>query len=185
MRPERFAVIGPRALIGLTRAPAGGREVHCCKCGALLARTIPSYLLNERRWAPVVDGRWRWEAFALNIVLEFEPGLREEGLSAAGRRVVRPTSRALKRRSGPRARGGISRPGRISVMRFGPDETVKARMVPPNQIDVRFDQPYFDLPGPLTPMVEFDGAPFEIYCLVPACEARQTVDWSRRERTPG
>lgn len=184
MRPERFALIGPQALIGLPPTPAGGREMHCCKCGALLARTIPTYLLTSPHWAPVVDGRLQWAALTLNIMVEFEPGLHESDPSARGRRVVRPTARALKRRAGSHGRGGISRPGRIAVTRFGPGATVATRKVPPDQIHVRFDQPYFDHPDPLATMFEYDGAPFEIYCLKPACEARQTVDWSRRERTP-
>jgi hypothetical protein len=185
VKRERFAVIGSQALIGLPPTPAGGREVHCCNCGALLARTLPTYLLNSPRWAPVADGRLQWAALALKIVMEFEPGLQESDLSAAGRRVVKPTARALKRRTGPRERGGISRPRRILVTRIGPEGTVTNRRVSPDKVDVRFDQPHFDFPDPLATMVEFDGTPFEIYCLKPACEARQTVNWSRRERTPG
>lgn len=184
MKPERFAVIGPQALIGLPPTPAGGREVRCCKCAAPLARTIPTYLLDSRHWAPVADGRLQWAALASGIVLEFEPGLQESGRSAAGRRVVKPTARALKRRSGPRERGGISRPRRISVTRIGPGETIKERTVRPDQIHVKFDQRSFDFIDPLATMIEFDGASFEIYCLAPACQARQTVDWSRREATP-
>lgn len=185
VKPERFALIGPQALIGLPPTPAGGREVHCCKCGARLARTIPTYLLDSRHWAPVADGRLQWAALALEIVLEFDSGLHESGRSAAGRRVVTPTARALKRRAGPRERGGISRPRRVLVTRIGPGDTITTRMVPRDQMHASSDPAYFDWPDPLATMIEFDGAPFEIYCLEPACQTRQTVDWSRRERTPG
>jgi len=186
-RPERFALIAEQALIGLNPTPAGGREVQCCKCGARLARTIPTYLLglSRREWAPVADGRMQWVSLANEIVLEFEPGLVESDRSAAGRRVVNPTPRALRRRAGPHQRRGISRPHHVSVIRVGPRQKVTRRMVPPNQIHLGSDGPAFDLADPLATMSAFDGAPFEIYCLQPGCQTPQTVDWSRRERTPG
>jgi hypothetical protein len=186
-KPERFAVIGPQALIGLNPTPAGGREVDCCQCGARLARTIPTYLLglSSRHGALIADGRMQWVSFANEIVVEFEPGLREAARSAAGRRVVRPTPRALARRGGRHQRGGIRRPHRIWVMRIGPRERVTRRMAPLDQLHEGSAGPAFDVADPLATMSAFDGAPFEIDCVGPACQTRQTVDWSRRERTPG
>jgi hypothetical protein len=186
VKPERFALIGPQAEIGLPPTSAGGREVRCCRCRALLARTIPTYLLglSSQHGAPIADGRTQWVSLTNEIVVEFEPGLDESDRSAAGRRVVRPTGRALRRRGRPRPSGGINRPRRITVKRFG-SGTVTTRRVLPDHLVEQSNPRYLEVPDPLASMSLFDGAPFEIHCLAPDCQTRQTVDWSRREGTPG